>query len=125
MAVRIAFDEPLPLSLAVIPAGRLAFIAGQVAPPGTPATTGEQTLGALGCLEDALRQIGADRSHVVRCLCFLADIANWEEFNAAYSQFFTEDHPTRTTVGVELQPGLLVEIEAIAELPSDAPLTSG
>lgn len=57
------------------------------------------------------------RKSVIRCLCFLSDPGNWEEFNKAYSQFFTEGFPARTTVGAQLLRGLLAEIEAMVELP--------
>lgn len=117
MPERIPFDEDLPLSLAVVAEGRIAAIAGQVAPPGAPANVYDQTLAALAELERALERLGTDRSSVIRCLCFLADIGDWPEFNRAYAEFFTDRHPTRTTVGATLQPGLLVEIEALVELP--------
>ncbi len=117
MAQRIPFEEDLPLSLAVVADGRVATIAGQVAPPGAPANVYDQTQLALASLDRALACLGVDRSAVIRCLCFLADIADWAEFNRAYGEFFTDRHPTRTTVGASLQPGLLVEIEALVELP--------
>lgn len=118
MPVRIPFDEDLPLSLAVVATGKIAMIAGQLAPPGTPQTVHAQTLATLECLDEALKKLGVTRAAVVRCLCFLSDLGNWAEFNKAYSEFFTDALPTRITVGVQLQPGVLVEIEAMVELPT-------
>ena len=45
---------------------------------------------------------------------YLADLSDFAGFNAVYSEFFSEPYPARTTVGVALPAGLLVEIEAVA-----------
>jgi 2-iminobutanoate/2-iminopropanoate deaminase len=44
---------------------------------------------------------------------YLADIGDWDEFNAAYKSSFEPPYPTRTTVGAGLH-GVLVEVTAVA-----------
>jgi enamine deaminase RidA (YjgF/YER057c/UK114 family) len=36
------------------------------------------------------------------------------EFNREYARYFEKDLTTRATVGIELMPGALVEISAVA-----------
>jgi 2-iminobutanoate/2-iminopropanoate deaminase len=54
---------------------------------------------------------------VVKVNSYLADMADFEAYNAVYGELFAPPYPARTTVGAALAPGLLVEIEAIAKLP--------
>jgi 2-iminobutanoate/2-iminopropanoate deaminase len=53
---------------------------------------------------------------VVKCTCYLAKIEDFDEFNQAYSAFFSGVMPARTTVQAVLWGGLKVEIDAIARL---------
>jgi 2-iminobutanoate/2-iminopropanoate deaminase len=54
----------------------------------------------------------------VSCLVHLADLADFERFNAVYERYFPEPRPVRTTVGAALLGGALVELTAIAGRPS-------
>jgi 2-iminobutanoate/2-iminopropanoate deaminase len=45
---------------------------------------------------------------------YLTDMGNFAGYNAVYRETFSEPFPARTTVGVALAPGFLVEIEAVA-----------
>jgi enamine deaminase RidA (YjgF/YER057c/UK114 family) len=38
----------------------------------------------------------------------------FSEFNNEYAKYFDKGLPTRTTVGIELMPGALVEISVVA-----------
>ncbi len=38
----------------------------------------------------------------------------FNEFNCEYAKYFESDFPARTTVGVELKSGALVEVSVIA-----------
>ena len=49
---------------------------------------------------------------------YLADLGDFEAFNAVYREYFQEPYPARTTVGVSLPGGILVEIEASARVPA-------
>jgi reactive intermediate/imine deaminase len=65
------------------------------------------------CLEAA----GCELADVVKVTAYLADMADFETYNAVYREFFAQPYPARTTVGAALAPGLMVEIEAVAQLP--------
>jgi 2-iminobutanoate/2-iminopropanoate deaminase len=54
----------------------------------------------------------------VSCLVHLADLSDFERFNAVYERHFPQPRPVRTTVGAVLLDGAKVEITAIALRPS-------
>ena len=56
---------------------------------------------------------GSDIDRVLKCTCYLADIADFDRFDAVYGKFFGGHLPTRTTVQAGLD-GIKVEIDAIA-----------
>jgi len=101
-------------------AGDFVYVSGQV--PTDPATgrmgegVAEQTRGAMRNLARVLGYAGGSLSDVVSVTAWLANIEDWDEFNAVYREHFTAPFPTRTTVGAGLH-GFLVEITAIAYLP--------
>lgn len=111
-----------PYSHAVV-SGRLAFLAGQR--PVEP-DTGElvdgiqaQTRTVLTNLGAVLEALGAGFDDVVRTNVYLNDIGDFDAVNAVYREFFREPFPARTTVAAHLR-GILVEIDAVAELPNGA-----
>lgn len=77
------------------------------------AAQAEQSCKNVGAILD---EGGASLSTVVKTTCFLADIADFAEFNKVYTRYFVND-PARSCVAVkDLPKGALCEIEAIAEL---------
>ena len=42
----------------------------------------------LELIEDALKEFGADRAHIVRTRMFVTEIDRWEEFSGAHAEFF-------------------------------------
>lgn len=85
-------------------------VSGEV-PQGITAQT-EQSCKNVGAL---LQAAGADFSKVVKTTCFLADMADFTQFNEVYARYFTSK-PARSCVAVKALPkGVLCEIEAIAE----------
>jgi 2-iminobutanoate/2-iminopropanoate deaminase len=76
----------------------------------------EQSRQALANVRACLRAAGAELSDVLKVNAYLADLGDFPGFNAAYGEFFSEPYPARTTVGVSLPAGLLVEIEAVARI---------
>ena len=96
-------------------AGEWVFLAGQT---GAGSTVEEQAPDALGKVEALLGAAGTGFAEVVSCLVHLADLANFERFNAVYEQHFAEPRPVRTTVGAALLDGALVEITATARRSS-------
>ena len=67
-------------------------------------------------LAAVLTEGGSSPEKVVKTTCFLSDMANFASFNTVYAKYFTSC-PARSCVAVkELPRGVLVEIEAIAEI---------
>ena len=104
----------------VVVDGDLVYTAGQVAFDEhgelVPGGIEEQARRALENLTVCLRAAGADLSDVSKVNAYLADLGDFGGFNAVYGEFFSEPYPARTTVGVSLPGGLLVEIEAVARV---------
>lgn len=100
----------------------LVFCAGQL---GTDPATGQMAEGVEAQAERALRNLeavldaaGCTFADVVKTTCFLADINDFNAFNAVYIRFMTDPAPARSTFQVAALPkGGRVEIEAIAVRP--------
>lgn len=74
---------------------------------------------AVRCFEiiaEALSELDADLSNVVRTRMFVTDISRWEEFGRAHGESFAEHPPTTSMVEVSalIDPEMLIEIEADA-----------
>jgi enamine deaminase RidA (YjgF/YER057c/UK114 family) len=78
----------------------------------------EQAKQCLKNIESALRRLGAGLEHVVRTRMFVTDISRWEEYGRAHGEFFRNIMPATTMVEVSalIDPRMLIEIEADAEL---------
>ncbi len=74
--------------------------------------------GALGKVAALLGAGGCTPADVVSCLVHLADLSDFQGFNAVYERHFPEPRPVRTTVGAALLGGAKVEITAIARRPA-------
>jgi 2-iminobutanoate/2-iminopropanoate deaminase len=109
-----------PYSHAVISNG-FVFISGQgPANPQTGLTSDnfhEQAVQVFENMKTILEGVGLSMEDVVKCSCFLLDMANFKEFNDVYRTYFTHDFPVRTTVSCAL-PGnnTRVEVDCIAAL---------
>jgi 2-iminobutanoate/2-iminopropanoate deaminase len=73
---------------------------------------------ALENLRSCLAAAGCGLEDVVKVNAYLADLADFEAYNAVYREFFAAPYPARTTVQAGLPAGLLVEIEAVARRPT-------
>jgi 2-iminobutanoate/2-iminopropanoate deaminase len=115
---------PGPPFSAVVVAGDLVYTAGQVAmdADGTivPGGIEEQTGQVLDNVERCLAAAGCSLDDVVKVTAFLSELDAFEGFNRVYARRFARPYPARSTVGVRLAPGLLVEIEAVARIPPAA-----
>lgn len=97
----------------------LIYTSGQI--PADPAS-GQIPAGIAAQAEQSCKNVGAILSaagvtfaQVFKTTCFLADMADFAEFNKVYEQFFVSK-PARSCVAVKTLPkGVLCEIEAIAE----------
>jgi reactive intermediate/imine deaminase len=98
----------------------LVFTAGQI--PLTPdgdllvnAPVADQTEQALANIDAVLREAGAELGDVLKVTVFLDDIDDFDEMNETYADFFDDEPPARSAVGVDALPkGVAVEIEAVA-----------
>ena len=99
--------------------GSLVFTSGQIPvnpadgtiPEGITAQT-RQSCENVGAV---LQAAGCDFKNVVKTTCFLADMADFAQFNSVYEHYFISK-PARSCVAVRTLPkGVLCEIEAIAQ----------
>ena len=100
----------------VATAGQVAFDAG-----GSIVAGGirEQTRQALANVERRLEEAGCSLEDVFKITTFIADVGDVPAYNEIYREFFKPPYPARTTVQAGLPDGLLIEIEAIARIPTD------
>jgi 2-iminobutanoate/2-iminopropanoate deaminase len=102
--------------------GNLVFVAGQgcVNPRTGQKETGSvqaETRQVLENVKAILEAAGSSLSRVVKTTCYLADMNDFQAFNAVYAEYFPTDPPARTTIQAGRLPlDLKVEIEAIAEV---------
>lgn len=104
-----------------IQVGDFVFVSGQgPTDPGTGETAGstveEQTLRTLENVRAILDAAGASPADVVKVTAHIADMGLFDRYDRAYSEFFPDPKPARTTVGSALD-GILVEIDVIAYVP--------
>jgi 2-iminobutanoate/2-iminopropanoate deaminase len=101
----------------VVVSGDHVFTAGQVGfdQRGQLVAGGvaEQTRRALDNVRACLEAGGSSLDDVVKVTAFLADLGDFAAYNDVYREVFAEPYPARTTVGVSLPAGILVEIEAV------------
>lgn len=78
-----------------------------------------QTKRCLEIIERALRDLGADRTSVVRTRMFVTDIRRWAEYGRAHREFFSDHPPVTSMVEVKslIDPAMLIEIEVDAICP--------
>lgn len=93
--------------------GGLIFLAGKTGGPGESGVQPE-TRRTLESIQDALERFGSSMDKVVKCTVFLVDMAEWGAMNEVYAEFFPENKPARTAVGISLGGDTRVEIECIA-----------
>jgi len=107
-----------PYSQAIVANG-FVFTAGQIGAKADGSgmagdTVEEQTEQVLANLNAILEAAGSSLDRVVKTTCFLSDLANFGAFNEVYRSHFGSDFPARSTFGVSLPAGVLVEVEAVA-----------
>lgn len=100
-------------------AGPLVFVSGQIPLDAAgQVVAGDvvvQTVQVIANLKAILAAAGLDLKDVVKTTVFLADLADFKEFNRTYAEFFPQHPPARTTIQAGGLPrGVSVEIDAIA-----------
>ena len=108
------YSQAVKVGDMVYTSGQIAIdpAVGDVAAEGIEAQT-EQVMQNLGAVLEAA---GTSFQRTVKTLCFLQTMDDFAAFNGVYARYFTEK-PARSCVAVRTLPkGVLVEVEAIAEL---------
>ncbi|MGW4682322.1 RidA family protein [Micromonospora taraxaci] len=79
-----------------------------------------QTRAVIENVRDLLRSVGADLTDLVQVTSYLVNMNDFGGYNEVWAEFFDASGPTRTTVAVHQlpHPHLLIEIQAVALLPS-------
>ena len=103
--------------------GDLLFTSGQIAllPSGErlEGDVAAQTEQVMKNLQAVLEAGGSSLANVVKCTCFLKDMADFGAMNEVYGRFFEGEPPARSAVEVARLPkDVLVEIEAVAVVSS-------
>lgn len=102
--------------------GDLVFTAGQIAltPDGDDLTDEPVSVQAEQCLDNlgaVLEAAGVGFGQVLKTTIYLADIGDYGTVNEVYAEYFDEDPPARSAVGVaDLPKGAAVEMEAVAAI---------
>ncbi len=94
-------------------AGTTSVANGEVMYPEDPYL---QTKHIFSIIEESLKSLGADLSHVVRTRIFMTDIKNFEAIGKAHGEIFSDIRPASTALEVSgfVNPKMLVEIEVTA-----------
>ena len=109
-----------PYSQAIVANG-FVYTAGQIGARADGSglvgeTIEEQTEQVIANLAAILSASGTSLDRVVKTTCFLSDLGNFAAFNEVYRSQFGSDFPARSTFGVSLPAGVLVEVEAVARV---------
>jgi len=116
--------EPIVGYSRTVVAGPFVFVAGTTGTlDGQVLAEGDayaQTVQALHNVERALAVAGARMSDVVQTQLFVTDISRWDEVGRAHAEAFAGYPPVTAMLGVTalIDPAMLVEIQAVAYLPS-------
>ncbi|MFY1694604.1 MULTISPECIES: RidA family protein [unclassified Solwaraspora] len=83
----------------------------------------EQTRVVIANIADLLAAAGASLADLVSVTTYLVNMNDFGGYNQVWAEHFDHTGPTRTTVAVHQlpHPHLLIEIQAVAVVPADAP----
>jgi enamine deaminase RidA (YjgF/YER057c/UK114 family) len=86
-----------------------------VAPDPVPASMYEQSVKALGVIDETLAQCGSDKSKILSAVVYITDIKRKGEMNRAWDEWVDmKNPPMRACIGVDLEPPHIVEIVVTA-----------
>lgn len=93
------------------------YLAGQIAEDTTQDIVG-QTTEVLGHIDRLLNEAGSDKTCILSCQIYIADMANFDGMNSVWDEWVPQGHtPPRATVEAKLaNPACLVEIVVTAAL---------
>ena len=100
----------------------LLFVSGQACVDFTTSTFAlgtieEETSRTLDNVKAIVEAAAGSLDNVLKSTVHLADINDFDRFNAVYATYFTGVRPARTTVQSVLGHGIKVEIDVVVKLP--------
>ncbi|MCD9022459.1 Rid family detoxifying hydrolase [Cohnella silvisoli] len=113
-----AYSQAVKLGDMVYVAGTCPFdiATGEVLYPGDMA---RQTRVVLEYMQEILQAAGTSLDNVVKVTSFIDELNDFAAYNEVYGSFFQVEPPARSTFEiVKFPPGMRVEIECIAYIPS-------
>ena len=113
--VRFIGGGPTATLSRMVVADNTVYLSGVLGTRAGPGIVEQSTL-VMETIRTSLAEVGATMDDVVKCLVFMADLAERPQFNEVYRSFFPTNKPARSAVGVDLG-GARVEVECIAVLP--------
>ncbi|MCY7303368.1 MAG: RidA family protein [Thermoleophilia bacterium] len=79
----------------------------------------EQAQSVIDQILASLAEAGSGPEHVLRVQCYLLDAGDFDAWNALWASTFPAPRPVRTTIVTSFTiPGMLIEIEVTAGIPS-------
>jgi 2-iminobutanoate/2-iminopropanoate deaminase len=79
---------------------------------------GAQTRQVLDNLRAVLEAAGTLMGRVVKTTVYMTNLADFQKMNEVYAEYFPQDKPARSTVGVAALPrGAMIEIDVVAQAP--------
>jgi len=116
-------ETPAKHTSRIVRFGNLVFIGGTTGrnfiTKEMPADTTGQTRQTLENIKLCLEAAGTSLENVLKMTCYLADLADKKAFGDVYISYFPVNPPARACFAVAaLGPGVKVEIETIAGVPS-------
>ena len=77
---------------------------------------GAQTRQVLDNLRAVLEAAGTSMGRVVKTTVYMTNLADFQKMNEVYAEYFPQDKPARSTVGVAALPrGAMIEIDVVAQ----------
>jgi 2-iminobutanoate/2-iminopropanoate deaminase len=113
-----------PLISAAVRWGDLLFLSGRAPVDLTTMEVvsddfAEQARYVMRSILESLREAGTGPEHVLRVQCYLLDPAHFGVWNEIWAESFPAPRPVRTTIVTEFAvPGMLIEVEVTAGVPS-------
>lgn len=80
-----------------------------------PESIEKQTAQVLSNINNILSRVDSDLNDIVKVTVYLTDENNFKYFNDEYKTFFKTPYPARSVVLCDLDEGVLLEMDAIAE----------
>ena len=113
-----------PLISSAIRWGDLLFLSGR-APIDTTTMEvvssdfGAQARSVMDQIVASLAEAGSGVEHVLRVQCYLLEPNHFGEWNTIWAEYFPAPRPVRTTIVTGFTvPGMLIEVEVTAGIPS-------